>query len=77
MKKEKVFIRYFRYTGEPIRAKKEIPFHICLQARLILDAICFEYNRAKLMEAIDRALLENDRQNFLQLCDAYRQYMWE
>lgn len=77
MKKEKVSLHFFRYSGKPVQAKKEIPYEIRLQARLNLDVICFEYNRAKLEEAINSALETNDIKAFEELSAQYKQYLWE
>ena len=77
MKKEKVYLQFFRYSGKPVQAKKEIPYEIRLQARLNLDAICFNYNRVKLEEAINKALETDDIKAFKNLSEEYKQYIWE
>lgn len=77
MKKEKASRRFFRYTGKPIRARRETPFAMRLQARLTLDVICFRYNREKLEEAINQALISNDVVRFRELSERYKQFIWE
>lgn len=77
MKKEKASRLLYRYTGKPLRAKREIPYAIRLQARLTLDVICFKYNRKKLEEAINQALIENDEVKFRELSEQYKQYIWK
>lgn len=77
MKKGILPLRFLRYTGKPIRAKKDVPFEIRLQARLNLDVICFKYNRFKLEEAINSALKENNKEAFRELSEQYRQFIWK
>lgn len=77
MKKEKVVLLFFRYEGKPIQAKREIPYEIQLQAQMILDEICFKYNRNKLEEELNYALDERDKTAFMQYSEAYKEFIWK
>ncbi|WP_100011386.1 hypothetical protein [Lentibacillus sediminis] len=77
MKKEKVIYRFHRYEGKVLYAKKEISFELKLAARLLMDEICFSYNKEQLNQAIDQSLKTSRQHDFLQLSEAYRQYVWE
>ncbi|HLR81418.1 MAG TPA: IDEAL domain-containing protein [Bacillota bacterium] len=77
MKKEKTIYQLIRYDGEVIHAKREIPYDIKLSSRLILDELCFKWNKHKLLKQIDEALEEGDRNKFARLSEAYNQYIWE
>ncbi|MCM3739591.1 IDEAL domain-containing protein [Oceanobacillus luteolus] len=77
MKKEKVSLIFFRYTGKPIHAKKEIPFEMSMLARLQLDVICFKYNRCKLEEAINESLQKKDKESFRRISEQYKEYIWK
>lgn len=77
MKKEKVSLRFLRYDGKPVQAKRELPYGIYLQARLHLDVICFKYNRSVLEKSINKALEENDKEAFQELSERYKQFIWE
>ncbi|GAB3060694.1 IDEAL domain-containing protein [Virgibacillus ainsalahensis] len=77
MKKEKIVYRYFRYTGKMIKAKKEVSFETRLTARMILDEVCFNWNKEQLSAAIDESIKEGNKQEFMKLSEAYKDYVWE
>ncbi|WP_405103339.1 IDEAL domain-containing protein [Oceanobacillus sp. FSL H7-0719] len=77
MKKEKVVLLFFRYEGKPIQAKREIPYEIRLQAQMMLDEICFQYNRKKLEEELNGALDERNKTAFIQHSEAYKEFIWK
>ncbi|HEX6594458.1 MAG TPA: IDEAL domain-containing protein [Bacillota bacterium] len=77
MKKEKIIYQLIRYDGEVIQAKREIPYDIKLSSRLILDELCFNWNKNKLLKQIDKALEEGKRNKFKRLSETYNQYIWE
>jgi hypothetical protein len=77
MKKEKVHLIYFRYTGKPIRAKREIAYAIRLEARMSLDVICFKYNRDMLEQAINQSLQDKDEKKFRELSKQYQEFIWK
>ncbi|RDW18169.1 hypothetical protein CWR48_11310 [Oceanobacillus arenosus] len=77
MKKEKLVYRFYRYDGEVLYARREIPFEIILTSRMILDELCFNWNKAKLITEIDHAIEYGNKEAFLQLSDEYRNYIWE
>lgn len=77
MDTEKVVRRFFRYEGKPIRAKREIPYEMGLQARLLLDEVCFLYNKDSLENDLNKALIEGNKADFMKLSEAYKQFLWE
>lgn len=77
MKKEKIIYRYNRYDGKMLQAKREIPYELRLASQLILDELCFNWNKAYLEDAINLSLETGDKETFLQLSKAYRHFIWE
>lgn len=77
MKKEKVVLMFFRYDGKPVQAKREVPFEMRLQARMILDEMCFQYNRARLEENLNKALEERNKSVFVEYSEALKEFIWE
>jgi len=77
MKKEKIIRVFFRYEGKPIQAKREVPYEIRLQARLMMDVVCFQFNKARLEEDLNIALEEGDKSAFQQLSGEYKHYIWK
>ena len=77
MKKQKVFYHFHRYKGKEITARREISFEIMLASRLTLDALCFNYNKKKLQQAIDEAIDSGKENEFKKLSKIYRHYIWE
>jgi DNA gyrase/topoisomerase IV subunit A len=77
MKKEKVIYRFYPYEGNVLKAKREISFEIQLTSRLILDEICFNWNKKMLEEKINDSIQENDKEEFSRARESYLQYIWE
>jgi len=77
MEKEKVSYRFNRYSGKMIYARREISYEIQLVARLMLDELCFNWNKNRLLENIDRAFEEENKEKFLLISEKYKQYVWE
>ncbi|MBY7143022.1 IDEAL domain-containing protein [Virgibacillus sp. NKC19-3] len=77
MKKEKRLLRYYRYEGEILKARKEIPFEFKLTARMMLDEQCFIWNKEKLEKAINNAIETGNKQEFINLSELFKQYVWE
>lgn len=77
MNKEKVVYRFNRYEGRMLKAKSEIPFHMKLTARLMLDQLCYEWNKKQLQHELDEALVKGDMDSFEKLSLEYRQYVYE
>lgn len=74
MKKEKLIYRFYRYDGKMLLAKKETPFEIKLTARLVLDSLCYNWNKKQLLQELDKAIDHGDEQNFKQLSQAFRNF---
>lgn len=77
MKKQKQILKYYRYKGNVIPAKREVAFELQLSSRLKLDELCFDYNKEKLEASINHALEIGDRKSFMKLSEAYKQFIWE
>ncbi len=74
MKKQIESYRYVRYQGQALKARREITYEIKLSSRLILDELCFKWNKEKLATAINRSIDQNDKKEFLKLSKAYSKY---
>lgn len=72
MKKQLNPYSVMRYKGEPIKARREISYEIKLTTRLLLDELCFQWNKQRLEKAINGALDNEDRQLFYELSNEYR-----
>ncbi|SES69050.1 hypothetical protein SAMN05216389_101430 [Oceanobacillus limi] len=77
MRKEKVIFRYHPYDGKVIKARREIPYDVKLTARLVLDEICFNWNKAQLEAKLNSSIEEGNKEKFEQLREAYLDYIWE
>ena len=77
MEKQQLNYRYCRYDGKELQAKREIPFEIKLSSRLILDELCYSWNKAKMEEAINIAIDQGNKDIFMNLSKQYKQYIWE
>ncbi|API91110.1 hypothetical protein J32TS6_27530 [Virgibacillus pantothenticus] len=77
MKKQKIVFQFYRYNGKRIKAKREITFELRLSSRLLLDEICFNYNKALLEEQINRSIDEGNKDDFLKWSEAYKTFIWE
>lgn len=71
MKKQKNTYCYVRYKGQPIQAKREISYEIKLSTRLLLDELCFRWNRKRLETAINHSIDEGNKQVFIELSKTY------
>ncbi|RDW19870.1 IDEAL domain-containing protein [Oceanobacillus chungangensis] len=76
MKKEKLVYRMYRYKGDVLHARKEIPYEIRLTSRLILDEICLNWNKMKLEEKLNHAIDTNNKEAFFRLSEVYKSYVW-
>lgn len=53
----------------------EIPFEMTLVARLMMDEICYNWNRQHIQKKIDRAIDEGDFKALEKYSDIYRHYI--
>ncbi|WP_188456580.1 IDEAL domain-containing protein [Virgibacillus oceani] len=77
MKKEKLIYRYYRYDGKTLHAKREIPFELKLSSQMILDELCFNWNKQQLEAAINSSIDKRNKEEFLKLSKEYRHFIWE
>lgn len=63
--------RYVRYEGKVLKARREIAYEIKLSSRLILDELCFKWNKNKLEAAINCSIDERDKETFVKLSQLY------
>ncbi|TXL63973.1 IDEAL domain-containing protein [Cerasibacillus terrae] len=77
MNKEKVVYRFKRHQGKVIQAKREVSYEIMLTSRLILDELCFQWNKEQLVDAINESIEKKDHEAFKKYSEAYRQFVWE
>ncbi|WP_217586059.1 IDEAL domain-containing protein [Lentibacillus saliphilus] len=77
MPKQTASCTYVRYTGPVIRAKREIPYELQVSARLIMDELCYKWNKNQLEAAINDAIDSGDRNMFLELGEQYKPYRYE
>lgn len=71
MKKQKVDYLFMKYTGQPLQAKREISYGIKLSSQLLLDELCFRWNKERLETAINHAIDTSNEQDFLQFSKEY------
>lgn len=77
MEKQKQVYRYYRYDGKKLLAKREIPFEIKLSSRLMLDELCYKWNKAIIETAINEAIEQGDKEEFIKLSKKYKHYTFE
>ncbi|AVQ98564.1 hypothetical protein ACTWPF_13515 [Oceanobacillus sp. M65] len=77
MKKEKLIYKYKRYEGKVSSARKEIPFEFRLTSRMILDEICFQYNKQIIETSINQAIADDNKEKFMESSEAFKQFIWE
>ncbi|MEN2767746.1 IDEAL domain-containing protein [Ornithinibacillus xuwenensis] len=77
MKKEKVIYRFCPYEGKVLNAKREISFEIRLASRLLLDELCFKWNKKMLEEKINDSIEKGNREEFASVREEYLNYIWE
>ena len=77
MEKARTVYQFRRYEGESLQAKRGIPYEIRLQAQLILDELCFKWNKEELERQLNDAIDTNNKEEFMRLSHLYKQYLWE
>ncbi|SDQ85602.1 IDEAL domain-containing protein [Virgibacillus subterraneus] len=77
MKKQKLVYRYVRYDGKALDAKREVSYELKLSSRMLLDELCFNWNKERLETAINSSIDTGNKKKFFQLSKEYRHYIWE
>lgn len=75
MKKQGKIYQYVRYEGQAIKARREVSYDIKLSSRLILDELCFHWNKERLTIAINQSIDTGDKAAFLELSEMYKVYI--
>ncbi|UFU00457.1 IDEAL domain-containing protein [Radiobacillus kanasensis] len=78
MKKHKVNYRLKVFGSghySKIVAKREISYEIKLAAQLLLDELCFNWNKAHLEEMINESIDTNNSEAFYELSEQYQPYV--
>lgn len=73
--KAKKVYRYIRSTGPVLKARREISYEIKLSSRILLDELCFKWNKKLLLSRIDQAIDTRDKELFLKLSAQYQVYI--
>ncbi|SHM48524.1 IDEAL domain-containing protein [Gracilibacillus kekensis] len=80
MKKHKLSYQLKKFDKSEqlvLKAKREIPFEIRLASQLVLDDLCFSWNKARLEENINQSIDENNKEAFESLSKTFNSYIWE
>jgi hypothetical protein len=77
LKKQKVNYHFRRYAVTELYARKEIPYEFGLNAQLMLDEICFNWNKQKILDKIHNSIEMNNKEDFLKYSHEYKDYVWE
>ncbi len=77
MKKQKVNYCFIKYAGQALKAKREIPFEIKLTSRLLLDELCFNWNKEQLLTEINRSIDQGNKELFHELSEKFKCYVHE
>ncbi|GAE94645.1 hypothetical protein JCM21714_3822 [Gracilibacillus boraciitolerans JCM 21714] len=80
MKKQKLNyqLKMLRKNNQSeLKAKREIPFEIRLASQLLLDDLCFRWNKARLEKDINQSLDEQNEEAFKELSKTFNSYIWE
>ena len=75
MKKQRNNYRFSRYEGQALKAQREISYEIKLSSRLILDELCFKWNKQRLLAAINQSIDTSNEEDFLKLSKVYQLYI--
>ncbi len=80
MKKHKLVYQLKKFDKNQqsvLNAKREIPFEIRLASQLVLDDLCFSWNKARLEEDINQSIDDNNKEAFETLSKTFSSYIWE
>ncbi|WP_077623167.1 IDEAL domain-containing protein [Sediminibacillus massiliensis] len=80
MKKHKINYRLKAFGTDrksKVVAKREISYEIKLATQLLLDELCFNWNKSHLETQINESIDSNDREAFVSLSKQYQPYIKE
>ncbi|MFC0523456.1 IDEAL domain-containing protein [Pontibacillus salicampi] len=71
-------LKCYLFKGrEVIHAKKELPFEVKLASSLVLDELCYMWNKQHLETQINEAIDKRDQERFMVLSQQYKPYTYE
>ena len=68
-------VKFHFPEGLEVKARWDIPFEIRLAARLSLDEIVFNWNKANLEEQLNQAIDSEDKRAFNHIVKTYKLYI--
>ncbi|KGX84921.1 hypothetical protein [Pontibacillus marinus] len=79
MKKAKVSFRlnWFPSDESVIHAKRELPYEIKLASTLVLDELCYNWNKSNLEKQVNEAIDYGDYEQFEKASQMYKPYTFE
>jgi len=79
MKKATVSFRLNRFPSDEnvIYAMREVPYEIKLASTLVLDELCYNWNKTNLEQQVNEAIDYGDHEQFKQLSLMYKPYTFE
>ncbi|TQS76585.1 hypothetical protein DX933_00325 [Ornithinibacillus gellani] len=77
MKTERVNYQFKRYKGKVLGARREISYEIQLSSRLLLDELCYKWNKKHIQAQLDQAIDNDDRHAFLTWSKVFSAYIRE
>ena len=79
MKKAKVSFRlnWFPSDEKVIHAKRDLPYEIKLASTLVLDELCYNWNKTILEQQVNEAIDHGDQETFEALSRQYKPFTFE
>ncbi len=75
MKKHVLKYRFFRYRGGVLIAKRDVPFDIKITSRMLLDELCFEWNKQFIVDRINESIDKKDEKAFIKYSELYKNFI--
>jgi uncharacterized protein YpiB (UPF0302 family) len=70
----KLIVTNYNHKSYSTKPLQDIDFALHIQATLILDELCYYFNKNRLNKLIDEALLSNDYESFILLSTKLKGY---
>lgn len=75
MEKHILKYRFYRYRGGVLFAKRDVPYDIKLSSRLLLDELCFKWNKQYIINCIDEAIDQRNEEAFIKYSQLYKSFI--